>query len=919
MYLCSCFIDKKKVQRFLLLIIWFVFSQVADAQDILRGLVLDGETGEPIVGATVYDAKRGKVLTVTDTDGKFRIPNNGYLQLKITYIGYKTLLTPPNRDGRYPMQAEISKIGDVVVTAQESRGLTSSSVIQKHAMEHLQPSSFSDILELLPGGRASTPSLSTPNTISLREASAPGSQYSTTSLGTQFMVDGAPISTNANMQYLSGAWDSQATYRDFTNAGVDMRSISTDDIEKVEVVRGIPSVEYGDLTSGLIKIERKKGGRDMHFRLKADMGSKLFYFSKGLEWQPRQLSLNLSADYLDAKADPRNTLENYKRLTLSARLHKLWTNELYELRLTANADYTGSFDNDKEDPDLNYSVEDSYKSQYNRMALMGSVAAKPHRSRWLKQVDAMFSMAYEYDKISRRRLVQLQRTTVAATNREEGEADALILPWKYMADHEAIGEPFNIYGKLSARMLLPDMPFTNSTLVGLDWNMDKNYGAGQVYDAERPLYPGLSTRERPLYSIPANHRLSLFLEENIKWPTVAGTFEAVAGVRASQMMNLPSAYAMHGKVYFDPRMNIGYTFPRFTLFRQPSFIRLAGGVGQHTKMPTMEQLFPDILYIDFIQLNYYHENPDYRRVNLMTYICDPRNTALEAARNLKWEVSADVNVGGNRLSVTLFRERMSSGFRTQYHYDSYQYKEYDTSTIDGSALTAPPSLEALDYTVRDELAGYSYYTNGSSTVKKGVEFTLETVRLPKILTRLTISGAWFRTERSNSQLESYRPSVVIGDRNLQYVGLYRDNDGSMSESLNTNYTFDTDVPRLKLGFSLSAQFLWYTMSRRYEVSNTPDQYIAPDGTVHDWEPGMENDTYLRWLMRTNTSSLYELNRVPLSMNLNLKVTKKLFNDRLQLAMFCNKLWDYTPDYDRNGYTIRRHVTPYFGLEMNVKI
>lgn len=126
MYLCSCFIDKKKVQRFLLLIIWFVFSQVADAQDILRGLVLDGETGEPIVGATVYDAKRGKVLTVTDTDGKFRIPNNGYLQLKITYIGYKTLLTPPNRDGRYPMQAEISKIGDVVVTAQESRGLTSS-------------------------------------------------------------------------------------------------------------------------------------------------------------------------------------------------------------------------------------------------------------------------------------------------------------------------------------------------------------------------------------------------------------------------------------------------------------------------------------------------------------------------------------------------------------------------------------------------------------------------------------------------------------------------------------------------------------------------------------------------------------------------------------------------------------------------
>ena len=48
------------------------------------------------------------------------------------------------------------KIAEVVVTAQETRGVTTASVIEKHAMEHLQPSSFSDILELLPGGRSKT-------------------------------------------------------------------------------------------------------------------------------------------------------------------------------------------------------------------------------------------------------------------------------------------------------------------------------------------------------------------------------------------------------------------------------------------------------------------------------------------------------------------------------------------------------------------------------------------------------------------------------------------------------------------------------------------------------------------------------------------------------------------------------------------
>ena len=234
--------------------------QAAHAQGVLRATVLDKDTREPIIGATIHDAVKGKPIAVTDAEGCFTIPNNDDTkQIRITYIGYKILTTAPVRNGRYLLEAEISRLGEVVVTAQESRGLTSASTIGKHAMEHLQPSSFADLLELLPGGRAETPSLSTPNVIHIREAASGGSQYMTSSLGTQFMVDGAPISTNANMQYVSGAWDSESTYRDFTNAGVDMRSLSTDDIEKVEIVRGIASVEYGDLTSGLVKIERKKG------------------------------------------------------------------------------------------------------------------------------------------------------------------------------------------------------------------------------------------------------------------------------------------------------------------------------------------------------------------------------------------------------------------------------------------------------------------------------------------------------------------------------------------------------------------------------------------------------------------------------------------------------------------------------------
>ena len=197
--------------------------------------VVDKDSHEAIIGAVVYVGSSQKVAAITDINGRFSIDAaNAGKSLKITYIGYKNYLGKLNQ-ALYEMEPEIKSVGEVVVTAQESKSLSSASVIEKHAMEHLQPSSFTDILELLPGGRSKDPDLSSPNTIRIREAGSP-SGYTTTSLGTSFVVDGAPISTNANMQYVAGAWDAATTSRENMNAGVDMRSISTDDIVALGLV-----------------------------------------------------------------------------------------------------------------------------------------------------------------------------------------------------------------------------------------------------------------------------------------------------------------------------------------------------------------------------------------------------------------------------------------------------------------------------------------------------------------------------------------------------------------------------------------------------------------------------------------------------------------------------------------------------------
>ena len=96
------------------------------------------------------------------------------------------------------------------------------------------------------------------------------------------------------------------------------------------------------------------------------------------------------------------------------------------------------------------------------------------------------------------------------------------------------------------------------------------------------------------------------------------------------------------------------------------FIKIYGGVGEHTKFPTLAQLFPDPKYIDLAELNYYNTyHPEYSCVYLQTYVVDETNEELKPARNMKWEVNADWNFGGNRLTVTYFHEQMASGFREQ--------------------------------------------------------------------------------------------------------------------------------------------------------------------------------------------------------------------------------------------------------------
>lgn len=893
-----------------------LFAQTDKAT--VEGVVRDSD-GKPLSFATMFIAELGTGVS-TDLEGKFRFTGTKGTEytLNVSYLNHVDKEVKVKAGSPEPLvivlEEQSYELAEVVVMADYKKNQGSTAVINQQALEHIQPTSVADVLSLIPGGLFRESSATGFNRISLRQSGSDDN----TSLGMAVVMDGIPQDNDGFRASIPGLSTDEYSDRLGMNRGIDLKTLSTDHIRKIEIVKGISSAKLGNLSSGVIQTTSKIGITPAQLRMKVDPLTKLIYLGKGFRISPKMGYLHTGIDYTSVYDDRRDPMSKYSRLTGQVTYNNSVDVGDKTLFLFFKLSEVYTLNQAKED-ELTQDYNESFRNKYSRTG--ASFKAQMYDlGKIVDNVEFIASADYTYDLIDRNRLVQTGTPLPSPLATEEGESEGIYLPSTYYSPFQIENKPLSLLTQLNAESLFETRSFRHKVIYGLSWKRTKNYGEGVMVDMTRPPYPGNNEYVRPVpnRSIPALSVGAAYAEEQLKHSNRWFDFELNAGVRFTQMFNLDTKYTELRKLQVEPRINAALSFN----------IDLAGGkslrnmfrfgFGQENKLPTLDYIYPDRVYKDMIVLNAYTKQDDpFNHLITYTKIYDVTNNSLRPNRNTKYEAGWDVEYEGYSLSLTFFKEHSDRGFESVAEYSPVRYTRY-VDPIDGQPIVGRRP-EKEDY-VADPYATFvdmDIVRNSMKVEKKGLEYLL---RFPKIIplsTTVEINGAYYDTRYSSGAPLQYHPAFRDDDRPQPYVGIYRRQDITRQRIFNTNLWFNTNIPRYKMIFTTFFQFIWLNEEMRINGDEYPSAYFDTDGRMHTVDDRISQsikDGHTVWrhyhIYKEDFSET-----LPVSLTVNFKVTKE-FSRMIRASFFVNNILDINPLYkNRYNQNVRVWQKSFFGAEM----
>ena len=884
------------------LLMFFTTSVVWSAPDkaVLKGIVLD-ENERPLVGANVV-VKGMDTGAATDYNGSFHITfKPGNYIIEVSFIGYKSVQDSiqfhPGEvvDRNYKLQIEFFKIGGIVVFAE--RELLPSDAVTKTTIlageiDHIQASSLSDVLKLVPGQRFENPGLQSKKQVSIRTSSTESDADRNAMFGTQVVIDNIPISNNANMQIDTKA-NTGTVQRTTENSGIDLRQIPADNIEEVEVIRGIPSAKYGDLTSGIIIVKTKAERIDHRFKYKYNLQNKELNVGGGFKLFNQHLSYNLN--YAKSIKDIRIEDFDYTRVAGQLSHDTYLFKNLYIMRNRLY--YTRTFD-EQELREGDLYLTELYNRDY--------IIRFNHNSQYIlsprQRIDINYSLNLNRQNSYRKKLISSDNTYISDRITEGTQEGQFVQ--NYISKLWVKGRAYNHYLNMEYNSELSLFDQTHKFVSGISYRLEGNNGPGKYFDPRTPPSINSVFRDRPRKydDIPNLKITSLYMEDRI-----------TGHLGIDYQLNLGTRIEIYGSGDDLLPTNHGYFInPRLNFVFQPgenSQIRI--GYGATSKSPSLSMLFPSNIYIDVDDINRYTDEDSLRLAVISTYIFPKENPALKGFQQVKRELSYDQKIGKLGFTLTGYSNTVHDGFASTKITPIFLYKYDYPSWPDTTGKSVYDSV----YTT------FTMFDNTQSSKSRGVEFSVQTKRFSPLDMRLRIEAAYNYTE-SDKKYYDFAGAYRF-DTNIQnYIKPFWNVVNLKSENLLINYKAEFTIKKLGAWITLEAQQVVFdkdwlsgmddSLAVGY-LTNTGDMIFIPEEE--------RNSELFSGYRRVYSDYWYKPENKKNIWLFNLRVSKSLFSGT-EVSFFVNNIFNDHPLYRRQRTTAgtksytRLNPDIFFGVEFS---
>lgn len=797
---------------FSLLSILMLFGVSAYGRDsgtyTIKAVILD-KTGEPLSGATMQLVQSG-LWGISGKDGEVEIRNVPRLPVayKVSMLGYKDVEGEIRLDGkdnvRILMEEESLSMREVVVVAQAGQGGESTtSIIGRQALDHLQATSLKDILQLLPGGVSmKNPSLTSPGQFKVRTLASDDNA----TFGAAIIINGMPVSTNANMNTGLGLSSISSG-----NSGADLRSIATDDIESVEIIRGVASAEYGDVSSGVMIVNKRIGVSDLNMKARIMPGIMQLHAGKGFDIKSAG-SLNISADYARGTSDPRFLTDKYNRGLLSLAHRKTLLDKTWTLTTNIDLSYTGEWKGaDPDEPEAMKKFFSSRDAFSLRLSHNGMLKLDKALARTLKY-DVALSLSS--DHIFNDRLVSVGSGAILDATKD-GMYEGTPYPSSYETLSGTRSNPVMYWAKFSDLFYLNVGNMSNRFNVGTEWKIEGNRGIGQ-YDKTLKFKAFAQDRVRRFCDIPYMNQISAYVEDNVvltfserRYPNITGQ----AGVR----WTVVQPWRNERMMALSPRLNIAVNPERYLSLRL--------GYGISEKVPSLQDLYPSPDYYDFYNMSVSDGQKSYYLYS--TRVFDNKPVSIKTMRGTKYELGFDVRLdNGMSFSVVGYHEKVSRGFGT----DNSEWKTlvFDVWNAADVTFTGQKPIYDQQNPSRRDTVLYNLIRPGNpkSRRNRGIEFDFNFGKINATNTSFYLSGAWSETRSSSSNLGYKLPVGEARNYGPVYV-VYPEGSYSFSESRRFSATLRVvqHIPVIRFIVSASAQCILYEYDHEVSSGTRPLGYI----------------------------------------------------------------------------------------------